>query len=171
MDYYIYKDELYHHGVKGMKWGVRRYDQRVSGGGTSSESRKDRRNRQKIQEAEKYLGRKLSPMDGFKKDGSNITKKRLKNVKRFDEQEKRYDSVKKKDDPSYRYLRGHDVARNSHLSEKDVDRIIKKLDKKPSTDVRKEMNKRLNVKFGAKAAAYTLTLIGAAYLPDLVGVR
>lgn len=32
MEYYIYNGELYHHGVKGMRWGVRRTKAQLGGG-------------------------------------------------------------------------------------------------------------------------------------------
>ena len=81
------EDELCRFGVKGMKWGVRKA--RSNNGSTSQRiSFKQKRNQKKVEKAEAYLGRKLERDDGFEKDGSDITRKKLKNVKQYDEQEK-----------------------------------------------------------------------------------
>lgn len=91
----------------------------------------------------------------LKKNGLDITKKTLKKIKQYDEQEKRYNSVKKESDPDYDYVRGFDLKYNNALSVKEVDRIIKKLDKNPSTDVLSELKTSHAYKAGKKFIAST----------------
>lgn len=139
---YETNNTLYHHGVKGMKWGQRRAQNRVA-------------------KAENYLGRKIQPNDGISKDGSNITRKRLKNIKQWDEQEARYKAIKKKDDPIYDYVRGYDLKYRNALGVKDVNRIMKKMEKDPSLNVMSEIQKAHRTKAGKKAVGRTLTVCGS----------
>ena len=51
---YTYPSELYHYGVKGMKWGVRRYQNKD--GSLTSEGRKRYNEEQKTNEKENRFG-------------------------------------------------------------------------------------------------------------------
>lgn len=159
-------NELMHYGVLGMHWGIRRYQNKD--GSLTPAGKK--RSKQKIEYAEKYLGRKLKTDDGFEKNGLDITKKRLKKIKQYDEQENRYNSVKKKSDPDYDYLRGYNLKTGTSLSAKDVDRIIKKLNKNPSTNVIGEMQSRQIVKQGRKQATNYIKTYGKATVASIASI-
>ena len=134
--------ELYHYGVKGMKWGVRR--------------------QQKMREkAERKLGRAIKS-DDF---GGKITNRGIRKVKKYDELETAYKKAKKKGDPSFDWVHGMNLKTNTVLSDRRIKRIIKKMEKSPSTDVRKAVDRAHLAQAGEKwvtrfmlSAAATITV-------------
>lgn len=91
MTYKEYQDELYHYGILGMKWGVRRYQ---NADGTYTELGKKKISEKKNVHAlvsEDYVntGSSLKSISSGLNSGSNITRKveqtkRQKNMKRID---------------------------------------------------------------------------------------
>lgn len=57
MTTYIYKDELYHHGIKGQKWGVRRFQ---NSNGTYTAEGKKRYSSDEKSERRKQIAKKVA---------------------------------------------------------------------------------------------------------------
>lgn len=128
-----YSCELYHFGVKGMKWGVRRQEK----------MRK---------KAEKQLGRSIKSNDF----GGEITNRGIRKVKKYDELEKAYKKVKKKGDPSFDWVHGMDPRKGTVLSDRKIKLIIRKMEKNPSTNVEKAVNRAHYAQKGEQIAAKLL---------------
>jgi len=90
---YIYSTELYHHGVKGMRWGVRRYERR---NGTLT-----RRGRKRQAVRDEYIRKLESNSDSYR---------------RTIEDQKAY--LKKSDDEIYRDTFGNDKPRDNDFKNK-----------------------------------------------------
>jgi hypothetical protein len=128
---------LMHYGREGMKWGQHIFGDKQK---TYSRTKVDkpprllgRKNKREI--AEKYLGRKLNSEDGdYEYSVDGLTRKKLKNIKTWDVQEKKYNAVKKKGDPHYGYVRGYDLKYQNALTAKEVDKLIKKMSNDPELD-------------------------------------
>lgn len=121
---------LTHYGVLGMKWGVR----------------KDNKRAERRAYVEKELGRKITKFDS--PDPNKISNRDIKNIKRHDEFEKRYNKVKKKDDPGFQWLRGYDPQKGVSLGRRRVEKIVKELEKNPE----KSAMKMYKIESGKKRA-------------------
>lgn len=73
MEYYIVKTELYHHGIKGMKWGIRR-DRKKGGSPTSAGMNKSKH---RLRLEEKYKAQGLSQKEAEKKANTRIRTEKI----------------------------------------------------------------------------------------------
>lgn len=138
----IPNNELYHYGVKGMKWGVRRQE--------------------KMREkAEKKLGRPLK-FDDF--GGDKITNRGIRKVKKYDELETAYKKVRKKGDPCFDWVHGLNLQTQTVLSDRKIKRIINKMQKDSSTDVKQLVDNAHRIQKGEKIAGRLLASVGKQLL-------
>lgn len=137
-NYVILGGELYHYGTKGMKWGVRRQEKMLA-------------------KAEKKLGRPIKTNDF----GGKITNRGIKKVKKYDELNAAYNKVKKKGDPSFDNVHGLDLRTGTTLSDRRIKRIIKKMEKNPSIDVEKTVNRAHYAQKGEQVAKKILVSAAA----------
>lgn len=91
-------------------------------------------------------------------------------MKRYDEQKQEYSKVKKKNDPGYDWMRGYDPKRNISLNERDIKRIIKKLEKNPHADGMKLYNNEARKKVGIRKTKQLLAGIGSVAFSSLAAL-
>ena len=94
MTYYLTTEELYHHGILGQKWGVRRY-QNADGSYTSAgEKRYAKMNKYR----DKYVDKARRKKESFQRE-LDYNKQGLENLKKYGKQSKEYkDYVRKQYD-------------------------------------------------------------------------
>ena len=102
MDYYVCSDELRHHGIKGMKWGIRRYQNKDGSLTKAGEKRYYNKDGSLTKKGEKWYNKKTSELKSEKKElrgKLRIQKKneKLKNLK--DETEEMKKQAEDKESP------------------------------------------------------------------------
>ena len=145
MDYYVagipFSDELYHHGIKGQKWGIRRYQN--EDGTLTAEGRQrygtveNMRNQIGLEEAQarynksqtKTTSQIWNPVNWISKKGrqkiKDASKEEVENRKKYEEAKKKADKSEKE---WMRKEHGEEIERGRKLAENGYDPFLDSYD-------------------------------------------
>ena len=119
-NYIYYPDELYHHGIKGMRWGVRRTPEELGRMGVTKTANKLRRRENKINRMRKRSA-KLNLKSAKYNDKALRTRSERKAIK-FDKKSSKYNLKSARTD--YRiekkFSRGQKIAKRTIEKYRDV---------------------------------------------------
>lgn len=154
---------LYHHGVKGQKWGVRRYQDKngrlTPAGKTHVKGGKLGLNVQSSESYERY---------GYRSENTTYTNRKAANssgrkkVDSIAENENYYEASSKWDYAAERFLSNYEKKGEKYAT----DVLSKELD---NTDFRISRNSDVDVETGEKYVTYALTVLGDKYQYESYG--
>lgn len=174
MDYHVtrtsgYEDELYHHGVKGIKWGVRRY-QNKDGSYTAAGKNRSRRSYQRsLNKLDKKSAKEMAKAMKYSKSMDTADSKLQKRIDKNPETNSKRELNKRKNLENKRgnaaYKGAKHLDRNIKI-ESDTRKLIEKSQNKGYTVNSKEV--RRNGEMGRTVAQnYLAGIVGSRAINDV----